>query len=174
MISQPAQPDPIDQLLEKLSREARLEQDQNLATFLQRAAARAIDTAIIAGVAYGAQMLAIYFIRRGEPYNVDFIVKSVQQAIPAFGLMLWVLLYSPVMESTGGTVGKRIMRIKLIDLNTGEVPLFRMCAARSWIYLIFVVLAVIPAIVSCLAFFISDYHQTWHDKLTNMICVKKQ
>lgn len=172
MISQSAQPDPIDQLLDKISKEAKLEEDQRLATFLQRAIARTIDTAIIIGFSYGLQELAIYFITKDNPYNLAFITDSVKQVLPAFALMLWVLLYSPVMESTGGTVGKRIMRIRLVDLNTRKTPLFRMCAARSWIYLIFVVLAVIPAILSCLAFFIADYHQTWHDKLTNMICVR--
>ncbi|MEO6167192.1 MAG: RDD family protein [Chitinophagales bacterium] len=172
MISKSAQPDPIEQLLEKISKEVKREEEQLLASFMQRAIARTIDTAIIVGVVYGFQALVIYLITRDNPYNVDFIIKSVQQAMPAFALMLWVLMYSPVMESTGGTVGKRIMRIHLVDLNTRQVPVFRMCAARSWIYLILVVLAGVPAILSCLAFFISDYHQTWHDKLTNMICVK--
>lgn len=173
MISQPTQPDPIDQLLEKISKEVKREEEQRLATFLQRAIARTIDTSIIIGISYGVQVLSVYFIKNDNPYNVNYIVSSVQQAMPAFALMMWVLLYSPVMESTGGTVGKRIVRIKLIDLETGKTPLFRMCAARSWIYLIFVVLALVPAVLSCLAYFISDYHQTWHDKLTNMICVKK-
>lgn len=172
MISQSAQPDPIDQLLDKISKEVKREEEQLLASFMQRAVARIIDTVIIAGAAYGFQLLCIYFITRDNPYNLDFIVTSVKQAMPAFALMLWVLLYSPVMESMGGTAGKRIMRIRLVDLNTRQVPAFRMCAARSWIYLILVVLAGLPAILSCLAFFISDYHQTWHDKLTNMICVK--
>lgn len=172
MISKSAQPDPIDQLLDKISKEVKREEEQLLASFIQRAIARTIDTAIIIGIVYGFQVLVIYLITRDNPYNVAFIIKSVQQAMPAFALMLWVLLYSPVLESTGGTVGKRIMRIHLVDLNTRQTPLFRMCAARSWIYLILVVLAGVPAILSCLAFFVSDYHQTWHDKLTNMICVK--
>lgn len=173
MISQPAQPDPIDQLLEKISKEVKREEEQKLATFLQRAFARTIDTTIIIGIAYGVELLSVYFIKKDNPYNTDFIIKSVSQAMPAFALMLWVLLYSPIMESTGGTIGKRIMRIKLVDLDTGAIPVFRMCAARSWIYLIFIVLALVPALLSCLAYFISDNRQTWHDKLTNMICVKK-
>lgn len=172
MISQSAQPDPIDQLLNKISQEFKREEAQTLATFFQRAMARIIDTAIIAGTSYGLQELAIYFIAADNPYNEPFIVSSVRQAMPAFALMSWVLLYSPVLESLGGTLGKRIMRIRLVDLNTRKVPYFRMCAARSWIYLIFVVLAGIPAVLSCLAYFVSDYRQTWHDKLTNMICVK--
>lgn len=174
MISQSAQPDPIDQLLTKISNDVKREEAQKLASFLQRAIARTIDTAIIVGVAYGLQELAIKLITDDNPYNVEFITGSLRQVTPAFALMLWVLLYSPVMESTGGTIGKRIMRIRLVDLNSKQLPMFRMCAARSWIYLIFVVLAGLPALLSCLAFFISDYHQTWHDKLTNMICVKNE
>lgn len=173
MISHPKPPDPIDKLLEKISKEADYEEKQQLATFLQRSVARIIDTAIVFGVAYAAQLLFVKFVRSDNTYNVDFIVKSIEQAMPAFALMVWVIIYSPLMESTGGTVGKRLMRIQLVDLNTRELPLFRMCMARSWIYLIFITLAIIPAVVSCLAFFISDYHQTWHDKLTNMICVRK-
>jgi len=173
MISRPKEPDPIDTLLEKISKEAEQEEKQQLATFLQRAIARTVDTAIVFGVAYAAQLLFVRFVKSDNTYNVDFIVKSVEQAMPAFALMLWVIIYSPLMESTGGTVGKRLMRIQLVDLNTRTTPLFRMCMARSWIYLVLVTIAVIPAVLSCLAFFVSDYHQTWHDKLTNMICVKK-
>jgi uncharacterized RDD family membrane protein YckC len=173
MISQPIQPDPIDQLLQKISNEVKREEKQRLASFMQRAIARTIDTVIILGFSYAVQELLIFLIRNDNPFNQEFIVTSVKQAMPAFALMLWVLLYSPVMESTGGTIGKRIMRIQLTDLETNRVPPFRMCAARSWIYLIFIVLALVPAILSCLAYFISDYHQTWHDKLTNMICTKK-
>ncbi len=172
MVSQSAQPDPIEQLLNKISQEVKREEQQLLATFFQRAMARIIDTILIVGTSYGLQELAIYFIKADNPYNLTFIITSVRQAMPAFALMLWVLLYSPVLESLGGTIGKRIMRIRLVDLSTRQIPYFRMCAARSWIYLIFVVLAGIPAILSCLAYFVSDYHQTWHDKLTNMICVK--
>ncbi len=172
MISHPAQPDPIDTLLEKISKQAELE-NQHLATFIQRSLARIIDTAIVFAVAYGAQLLFVRFVKSDSPYNVDFIVKSVEQAMPAFALIVWVIIYSPVLESTGGTLGKRLMNIRLIDLNTRKVPQFRMCMARTWVYMIFIVLAGIPAILSCLAFFISDYRQTWHDKVTNMICVKK-
>jgi len=172
MISQSAQPDPIDSLLEKISREVEIEQ-QHLATFLQRAIARIIDTAIVFGAAYGTQLLFVSYIKGDNTFNVDFLIKSTEQAMPAFALMLWVMVYSPLMESTGGTVGKRLMRIQLIDLGSRKTPPFRMCAARAWIYLIFIILLFAPAVLSCLAFFVSDYHQTWHDKLTNMICVKK-
>jgi len=172
MISQSAQPDPIDSLLEKISKEVWEEEKDHLATFLQRAIARIVDTAIVFAAAYGSQLLFVQFVKSDNAFNVDSLVRSVEQATPAFALMIWVLVYSPMLESTGGTLGKRLVRIQLVDLETRETPLFRMCMARSWIYLVFVVLAFVPALHSCLAFFVSDYRQTWHDKLTNMVCVK--
>ena len=141
MISQSAQPDPIDSLLEKISKEVWEEERHHLATFLQRAIARIVDTAIVFGAAYGSQLLFVQFVRSANTFNVDTLVKSVEQATPAFALMIWVLVYSPVMESTGGTLGKRLVRIQLVDFNSRQVPLFRMCMARTWIYLVFVVLA---------------------------------
>src|SRR5215831_6823088 len=172
MIPQSTQPDPIETLLARIQNEVEREQGRQLATFLQRAFARTIDTIIVFGVAYGCEQLALWYVKSNQPLNEDFILKSIQQTMPAMALVFWALLYSPILESMGGTVGKRLMGIQLIDLQTGQIPAFRMCAARAWIYLIFVVLIFVPAVLSCLAFFISDNHQTWHDKLTNMICVK--
>jgi hypothetical protein len=114
MISHPAQPDPIDKLLEKISKEAEHEEKQKLASFFQRAIARTVDTAIVFAIGYGAQLLFVQFVKSDNSFNVDFIVKSVKEAMPAFSLIVWVLVYSPVMESTGGTVGKRLMRIQLV------------------------------------------------------------
>ena len=172
MIPQSTQPDPIDTLLARIQNEVEQEQGRQLATFLQRAFARTIDTMIVFGVAYGCEQLALWYVRSNQPFNEDFILKSIQQTMPAMALIFWSLFYSPILEGTGGTVGKRLMGIRLVDLQTGHIPMFRMCVARAWIYLIFVVLVFAPAILSCLAFFISDYNQTWHDKLTNMICIK--
>jgi len=174
MISQPAKPDAIDQLLDRISKEAEIEEKQRLATFIQRAVARTVDTAIVVAVAYGAQLLFDRYIRDNNSINVEYIVNGVNEAMPAFALIFWVIIYSPILESTGGTLGKRLVGIQLVDLNTRVTPTFRMCTARAWIYLVLAALLVVPAILSCLAFFISDYRQTWHDKLTNMICVKKK
>lgn len=174
MISQPAKPDSIDQLLRRIAHEAELENEQRLATFLQRVIARIVDTAIVMGVAYGAQLFFVDYVRAHNTINVDFIVKSVEQAMPAFALIFWVIVYSPILEGTGGTLGKRLVGIRLVDINTRTIPPFRMTTARAWIYLVFVVLLFVPAILSCLAFFITDYRQTWHDKFTGMICIKSR
>jgi uncharacterized RDD family membrane protein YckC len=75
------------------------------------------------------------------------------------------------LESTGGTVGKRILGIQLVSEKTYHLPAFRFCFGRTWLYLVFVVLAVIPSILACLAVLISDKKQAWHDKMTGMVCI---
>lgn len=159
MIQQPTQPDPIDALLDKIAREADAD-ELRYASFIQRVMARIVDTAVVLMIAYGLGLIFLRFVRNNNDYNVDYISKSIQQALPALALMIWVLLYSPIMESTGGTLGKRLVGIKLVDLSSNELPVFRMCMARTWVYMIFVVLAGIPAVLSCLAYFVSDHKQT--------------
>ena len=162
--------DPIDQLLEKIVREAD-KPEINYATFLQRVFARLIDTIILLSISYACWLACIGYVKNDIGYDSAFVIKSMQWTIPAFALVLWSLFYSPVMEATGGTIRKRIMRIKLVDPATMKTPYFRDCVARSIIYLIFVVL-LIAAVLSCLAIFISDEKQTWHDKLSGLICIK--
>jgi len=171
MIQKPIQPDPIDKLLQKIANEADVE--QRYASFLQRCAARIVDTTIVLAIAYTLGWYFIYLIGDTNQLNEDYIIESVKKSLPALALMIWVLIYSPLLESTGGTLGKRLVRIKLVDAASDETPAFRMCMARSWIYMVFIVLAVVPSVLSCLAYFVSDQKQTWHDKLTNMICLKK-
>jgi uncharacterized RDD family membrane protein YckC len=162
----------VENLLAQIMADSEMRQPA-YATFWQRAAARIIDTAIIAGIVWFIQYWAIDFIRSDQNQNEAFILLRVKQAMPAFGLIIWFLLYSPILESLGGTVGKRILRIQLVDEKTMSVPAFRLCSARSWLYMVFVVLLILPAIASCLAVFISPKKQTWHDQIVNVICIQK-
>ncbi len=170
MASRPV--DYIDRLLRYVGRQAIGADKQYLANFLQRSIARLIDTAVVLAAAYGFEALFVWLIDRGDVINEQYVIRSVQQATPALALILWTIAYSPIMESTGGTLGKRLVGIRLVELKTGALPPFRIVAARAWIYLIFVILLFVPAIVSCLAYFFSDLRQTWHDRLTGIICVR--
>ena len=199
MITSP-QPDPIDTLLNRISIEAEAEYTPQLATFLQRAIARTVDTIIVLAAAYGVQNILTGFILKDNTQNLGFILESVKQATPAFGLMIYSLLYSPLLEATGGTLGKRLVRIKLVENGKPQLAPFRNYMARSVIYLIFFVLSApflmcletvskepttwnftktfiallfAPGFLSCMAFFISNNKQTWHDKIANVMCVKK-
>lgn len=142
------------------------------ATFFQRVIARIIDMAIIIGIAKGVSYLAFNFIQQDTPETAEYIIDGLNQALPAFAIMLWVTLYSPIMESTGGTVGKRIIGIKMVEDNDQhKSPRFLNCAARAWIYLIFVMLLIIPAIASCIYVLYNDKKITFHDKMFDMVCV---
>ncbi len=164
-------PDTIDKLLNRIIKEAQMETTIRYATFSQRSMARMIDAALVLALAYIIQQFFVAFIKSDNIYNVEHILRSTDQAVPALALMLWVLVYSPAMESTGGTVGKRLLGIRLVSEKTYHLPAFRFCFGRTWLYLVFVVLAVIPSILACLAVLISDKKQAWHDKMTGMVCI---
>lgn len=168
------QNDPVEKILNHIIEEVEKESSPpEFASFFQRVISRLVDTAIILGITYSIQYVAFYFIQKDNIYNADYIEHGLSQAAPALAIMIWVLLYSPIMESTGGTIGKRLMGIKLVDENSLQVPPFRNFIVRTWIYLVFIILAVFPAILSCLAYFVSDKKQTWHDKFGGVICIRK-
>lgn len=173
MITPSTQPDPIDKLLTKNMKEAEKElQPIKYASFFQRTIARLIDMSIVAGLAIGTAYLAFNFIRQNTPEDAAYIIDGLKQALPAFGIMLWVTLYSPLMESTGGTIGKRIMGIKMVNDDVEhKSPRFLTCAARAWVYLVFIMLLIIPAIASCIFVLFNEKKMTFHDKMFNMVCV---
>lgn len=167
-------PDPLDQLLSRIYREADLEARGAYANFWLRTAARAVDTALMVGLAYAIYYSLVGFILKDNPTNGPYIVDRLKEAVPALSLMMWVLVYSPLMEATGGTVGKRLVGIQLVDEKTLETPAFRYCMARTWVYLVLFVLAIVPSVVGCLAVLVTPKRQAWHDKLTGMVAVKRK
>ena len=50
-------------------------------------------------------------------------------------------------------------------------PRFLTCAARAWVYLVFIMLLIIPAIASCIFVLFNEKKMTFHDKMFNMVCV---
>lgn len=164
----------IDKLLEKIVREAEKE-DANLiyASFIQRAAARLVDTAVVFAVAYGMQLWFDHWVVASKTFNAAYLAHSMNQAMPAFAVIFWAVIYSPILEGTGGSLGKRLLRIQLRDEKTNEQPAFRNCFARSILYMLLILLILAPAVFSCLAVLFTDKKQTWHDLLTGMVCVRR-
>lgn len=173
MITPSTQPDPIDKLLKKIMKETEQElQPVKFASFVQRVVARLVDMSLITGITLGIVYLAFSFIRKDTPESAAYIIDGLKQALPAFGIMIWVTLYSPLMESTGGTIGKRLMGIKMVNDNMEyKNPRFLTCAARAWVYLVFIMLLIIPSIASCIFVLFNDKKMTFHDKMFNMVCV---
>ena len=142
------------------------------ATFTQRVIARLIDMVLLTGVTVGIGYLAFNFIRKDTPQDAAYIINGLTQALPALGIMLWVTLYSPIMEITGGTIGKRIMGIKMVNDDSERKNVrFLTCAARAWVYLVFIMLLAIPSIASCVFVLFNDKKMAFHDKLFNMVCI---
>jgi uncharacterized RDD family membrane protein YckC len=169
----PTSPDPLDQLLNRIYREADLEARGAYANFWLRTAARLVDTALMVSVAYAIYYSFVGMILQDNPINGQLIVDRLEDAVPALSLMIWVLVYSPVMEATGGTLGKRLVGIRLVDEKTLETPAFRYCMARTWVYLVLFVLAVVPSVIACLAVWVTPKRQAWHDKLSGMVVIKR-
>ncbi len=176
MITPLTQSDSIDKLLTKIMTEVEQELHPiKYASFFQRTIARLVDMSIVTGIAVGASYIAFNFIRQDTPESAVYIIDGLKQALPAFGIMLWVTLYSPIMESTGGTIGKRIIRVKIVnDDAEHKNPRFLTCAARAWVYLVFIMLLVVPAIASCIFVLFNDKKMTFHDKMFNMVCVRNR
>jgi uncharacterized RDD family membrane protein YckC len=167
--------DNVEKLLDRIIAEVdKEEQPVRYATFVQRVIARLIDMAVMLGITLSINFIAIHYIRKSNIYNADYVIDQFMP-FAEYGLpiILWALFYSPLLEATGGTIGKRMVGIKLVDEDTGGEAPFRNFFLRSWVYLVFIVLAMIPAVLSCLAYFVSDKKQTWHDKLASVICVRK-
>jgi uncharacterized RDD family membrane protein YckC len=164
----------IDRLLEKIVREAEKEDAKlNYATFFQRVVARLVDTAIVLAIAYSLQLWFDHWVVAAKTFNAAYLVHSVNQVTPAFAVVLWAVIYSPIFEGTGGSPGKRLMRIQLLDEKTNEQPAFRNCFARSVLYMLLILLILAPAVFSCLAVLFTEKKQTWHDLLTGMVCVRR-
>ena len=164
----------IDRLLEKIVQEAEKDDTKLIyASFYQRVIARVIDTAVVVAVAYGLQLWFDHWVVASKTFNAAYLAHSMNQLMPAFAVIIWSVLYSPIMEGTGGSLGKRLMRIQLLDEKTNEQPAFRNCFARSVLYMLFILLVLAPAVFSCLAVLFTEKKQTWHDLLTGMVCVRR-
>ncbi len=67
------------------------------------------------------------------------------------GILLFYLICQPILEATGGTVGKIIIVFKTINLSSGEPPSIINSYGRSAINLLYFMLLVMPAMLSGLA-----------------------
>lgn len=82
------------------------------ATFSAKLIARIIDGAILSFVAFlAAKVLITDTTENASAYQSDLL--------GVFFLLRWCLYY-PIMETYGGTIGKRVMNIKTVKANTYE------------------------------------------------------
>lgn len=168
------------------------------ASFGQRTLARIIDVLII-GIIAGVLGFMI-----GSNINIQTMPK--QEAIKAlsqlFGIILFWFIYQPILETKGGTIGKKIVGLKTISLKTYQEPNLLNSYGRSLIVPLMMLLPIIMMLLliigSFTAYFLSygiiiiffliafvlvaldhlaplrsQKKQTWHDKAANIAVIER-
>jgi len=170
-------------------------QDIRLARFWQRAVARLIDDFIVALSV--SLLIAILMPDNSEVYMREFY----RNTVVFVAIVIFYLLYYPILVPMGGTIGQRILSIRAVSGNDFGNISFAQSYKRS-LYLSWPFFAAIPVsilgniinlsgqhivlIVSILliAFFVistigplaalwSRTNQGWHDSRTNTYVVMK-
>jgi uncharacterized RDD family membrane protein YckC len=141
------------------------------APFSSRVVARIIDMAIVALLWFAFTKLLILELKhlQSSQYLMDNFIDGIEGGVIVF----YCIFYMPLLEYFGGTIGKRIMGIHLLDAGNLERPDFMNCFGRGLVYLVFCAMLGIPAVLSCIAVLFSAKKQTWHDLVSNVVAVKK-
>lgn len=117
----------------------------------RRITARIIDCFILS-ILYVLLIIAFSQSRMAETLAIDVT------------LLFMVFIYLPGLESTGGTLGKRVMRIKPVSYdsnNQGESPLYRQAFTKS----LFIGWPVIIGFVIALQILNHPVEQTFSDRM---------
>jgi uncharacterized RDD family membrane protein YckC len=141
-------------------------QELKFASFGQRVLARVIDVIIVFSVArLLASIFVFTFILDSNEFEFypereirDIFSRYIFSFSHAFRGLIFCFIYQPILEARGGTLGKKLVGLRTINLNTGKAPSIGNSYARS-------------AFLSGLAVLWSNKKQTWHDSLTNIAVV---
>ncbi|MFF9777814.1 RDD family protein [Streptomyces sp. NPDC013978] len=137
----------------------------------KRVLARIIDM-ILVGIVVG--MLAWAF--RISQYTVDsddfeFGKSFAQEALAA---VLYIAYDTYFTVKNGQTLGKKLMKLRVADLNDGSTPSVRTALARAavlWIPFAFCCACIWTAIAGGWSFFDKPYKQGLHDKAAKTVVV---
>jgi len=141
------------------------------APFSSRVSARVIDMTIVGTLWFGFTQLLLAELR--HLHSSQFLMDNFIMGIEGGVVVVYCLFYMPLFEYFGGTIGKRIIGIHLLDAGSLERPDFMNCFGRGLVYLVFCALLGIPAVLSCLGVLFTPKQQTWHDLISNVVAVKK-
>ncbi len=139
------------------------------ASFGQRALARIIDV-IIVGVIMN--ILFVIFVSLLQIEITSSEQAKASEILSGFSTLFYFFLYQPILETRGGTFGKKIIGLRTINLDTSKEPTYTNSYKRSALYFVFIIGLGIPAILSCLAVLWNKNKQAWHDSMTNIAVVR--
>ena len=140
------------------------------ASFTQRVFARLIDMVFVGAITFGVYLLMKNTI--GANNENEALLQNMTYLVETSSVIIFCMIYYPVLEAFGGTIGKRIVGIKPLDEFTLQSPSLANCLGRGIIYMVFLALMVVPSIASCLGILWSPKQQTWHDKIAGVVVVK--
>jgi uncharacterized RDD family membrane protein YckC len=141
------------------------------AGYLDRFVSTCIDILVMLPVWYLAHYLLLEFFK-GQNF-AEPLTRIFPQMLPGFILVMYCLVYMPVMDATGGTIGKRVMHIESVDATTLHKAHFMYHFARGGILMVLCTLLFVPAFLSGATMFFTEKKQTIHDLIGNIIVVKK-
>lgn len=160
------------------------------ASFDKRFSARLIDCVIVATVVF--LVITIYNMNETEKYQIGY------QDMSGICFLIFYFIYYPLLEGSGGTYGKRVLKIRPVSNKTFEKISLATAYKRSlfltWPFFLFIAisalfytfemqpnltyyflvfLAIIFSIVAPAAAIWSKTKQGWHDAWTDTYVIKK-
>ncbi|MFC0552305.1 RDD family protein [Planotetraspora thailandica] len=145
---------------------------------LRRLTAGVIDTVVVLLLTF----VAAIFIASSSALADDSSIANpwgsdpIVWAIGAAQILLGVLYYGLAHAQWGQTIGKRVVKIKVVSVSTGQVPAFGQAAIRA---LFFLGAPLVPyvgwllALVDLTWMGLDGRHQCLHDRLVRTIVIKK-
>ncbi|RZK20586.1 MAG: RDD family protein [Pedobacter sp.] len=135
---------------------------QYFAAFDQRLLATVIDHFIIFGIYSIIILISFIFIEGKDQRIMAYLV-------PFPSIFIFKLIYGSVVESSKAqaTIGKKILNIKVTDLEGSQVS-FGRSLARNFSK----VLSVIPFFFGYLYSFLNKKNQCWHDIAVDSLVIK--
>lgn len=128
-------------------------------------------TLLVSGVILTPAILAfVDVIKNSDPGHFRVLALFLSSLISGALIICLDILYFvclPVIWE-GQTIGKRLMKIRIVDINTNEGPNAKtMIIRETFRIIIFVVTFGLSAIASFLALILSDNHTTFHEQLSS-------
>jgi uncharacterized RDD family membrane protein YckC len=108
------------------------------------------------------------------PENPTFVCQvasdtthDVARVLYVVGLLLG-LVYQVVLDARGGTIGKHLFDLEVVDAETGEPLGVRRAGTRAAARLV----SFLPLGLGCFAMLRDPERRTWHDRMTDTAVVR--
>lgn len=152
-----------------------VEAGQILATRMERFAGSLIDAVIggTIGMALGAAMGIGLFMMGFDPSSINFRILTTVLGT-ALGACVFVALHGYLLSTKGQTIGKMVMKTKIVSRQGEMLPLQHLILTRYlwlWVVVAIPVVGPIVALANALMIF-RENHQCLHDDIAGTKVVK--